>query len=395
MPEVHAMLSASGSHKWLHCPPSAKLEAAIPDKTTSYAEEGTAAHAVAELRLRNFLRTGKVAKKRLKSISIPRQMGEHYDYPVDDEMWEATGRYLDICIEKINAARKASGDAKIMVEQRLDFSTWVPEGFGTGDLVIVSDGGLEVCDLKYGKGVPVDAVGNTQMRLYALGAYNDNYLLYDVSRIRMTIIQPRLDSVSSDELTEKELLEWGETVKPIAQQAYKGEGEKAAGEHCRFCRCREICRELADYMLDSVKTDLTSSDLRADEIADIVLKSKEIKKWLTDIEDYALAKAIEGQKWPGLKVVAGRSSRKLSDPALASGILLQEGYAEADIYKPQELHTLTTLEKIVGKKKLSELLKDVIVKPQGKPTLAAESDKRPPMELDSIAASDFDDSLLN
>ena len=345
---------------------------------------------MAELRLRNFLRTGKVAKKRLKSISIPRQMGEHYDYPVDDEMWEATGRYLDICIEKINAARKASRDAKIMVEQRLDFSTWVPEGFGTGDLVIVSDGGLEVCDLKYGKGVPVDAVGNTQMRLYALGAYNDNYLLYDVSRIRMTIIQPRLDSVSSDELTEKELLEWGETVKPIAQQAYKGEGE-----HCRFCRCREICRELADYMLDSVKTDLTCSDLRADEIADIVLKSKEIKKWLTDIEDYALAKAIEGQVWPGLKVVEGRSSRKLSDPALASGILLQEGYAEADIYKPQELHTLTTLEKLVGKKKLSELLKDVIVKPQGKPTLVAESDKRPPMELDNIAASDFDDSLLN
>lgn len=151
-----------------------------------------------------------------------------------------------------------------MVEQRLDFSTWVPEGFGTGGLVIVSDGGLEVCDLKYGKGVPVDAAGNTQMRLYALGAYNDNYLLYDVSKIRMTIIQPRLDSVSSDELTEKELLAWGETVKPIAKQAYEGGGEKSAGEHCRFCRCRETCRQLADYMLTSVKTDFANSELRAE-----------------------------------------------------------------------------------------------------------------------------------
>lgn len=395
MPEVHAMLSASGSHRWLVCTPSAKLEAKVPDKTSVYAEKGTAAHAVAELRLRNYLRTGRITKKPIKTIGITRGANEHIDYPVDDEMWEATSRYLDVCIKKINAARKASKDAQILVEQRLDFSEWVPEGVGTGDLVIISDGGLEICDLKYGKGVPVDAVGNTQMRLYALGAYSEAYLLYDVSRIRMTIIQPRLDSVSSDELTDSELLAWGKTVKPIARMAYNGEGDKVAGAHCKFCRCRETCRALADYMLASVKTDFAASDLRSDEIADIVLKAKEIKKWLTDIEEYALAKALEGQGWPGLKVVEGRSSRKLSDPALASGLLLQAGYAEKDIYKPQELNTLTTLEKLVGKKKLSELLKDVIVKPTGKPALVAESDKRPPMELDNIAMSDFDDSLLN
>ena len=381
MPGTHALLSASSSHKWLVCQPSAKLESAIHDEGSSYAAEGTEAHALAEKRLQHFLGKGKLSSRKPKDVS--------------QEMWDATGQYVDICVEKIGEARAASPDAEIFVERRLDFSPWVPEGFGTGDLVLVSDKYIEVVDLKFGKGVEVAAKGNPQMRLYGLGAYNELGMLYGAKRIRMTIVQPRLDHIDSEELSLEELLSWGETIKPLAKKAFEGEGELTPGKHCQsaFCRCRNTCRAFSEYMLSGIKTDFASSELMPEEIANIILKAKAVKKWLESVEEYALAKALNGEKWPGLKLVEGRSNRKITDEAEAAKLLREAGFADEVIYKPQALQTLTDLEKLVGKAKLGKLLAKIIEKPKGKPTLASVEDKRPEIDLNPVAKSDFDDDL--
>ena len=381
MPGTHALLSASSSHKWLVCQPSAKLESTIHDEGSSYAAEGTEAHALAEKRLRRFLDKGKLSTRKPKEVS--------------QEMWDATGQYVDICVEKIGEARAASPDAEIFVERRLDFSPWVPEGFGTGDLVLVSDKYIEVVDLKFGKGVEVVVKGNPQMRLYGLGAYNELGMLYGAKRIRMTIVQPRLDHIDSEELSLEELLSWGETIKPLAKKAFEGEGELTPGEHCQsaFCRCRNTCRAFSEYMLSGIKTDFASSELLPEEIVGIILKAKSVKKWLESVEEYALAKALNGEKWPGLKLVEGRSNRKITDEAEAAKLLREAGFADEAIYKPKALQTLTDLEKLVGKAKLGKLLAKIIEKPKGKPTLASVEDKRPEIDLNPVAKSDFDDDL--
>lgn len=356
MPEKHALLSASSSSRWLKCTPSARREAQYPDESSPFAEEGTRAHALAEKTLKNYLHggSGKVMAD-------------------DAEMQESVQKYVDICIEKLGAAKAVSSDAICGIEIRLDFSRVVPGGFGTGDCVLVSDAGIEVIDLKYGKGVPVNAVGNTQMRLYALGAYQRYGLLFDTDQITMTIVQPRLDSVSSDTLSIGDLLDWGEEIKPIAEKAFKGEGECVAGNHCRFCKAKVRCRAHHDYLLKNLKF-TPQDDLTDSEIAEIIEKAKEIKSYISDVEDYALDKALKGKKWKGLKLVAGRSVRKITDEAKAAELLKAGGFT--DIYRPQELKTITNLEKLAGKKHLAEILKDVIEKPEGKPTLVPESDRR-------------------
>ena len=381
MPGIHALLSASSSHKWLVCHPSAKLETAIHDESSAYAAEGTAAHALAEKRLRHFLDTGKSLTEKPEDVS--------------QEMWEATGLYVDICMEKISEARTASPDAEVFVERRLDFSPWVPEGFGTGDLVLVSDRYIEVVDLKYGKGVEVAAKGNPQMRLYGLGAYNELGMLYGAKRIRMTIVQPRLDHIDSEELSLEELLSWGETIKPLAKKAFEGEGELTPGKHCQsaFCRCRNTCRAFSEYMLSGIETDFASSELMPEEIVNIILKAKAVKKWLESVEEYALAKALKGEKWPGLKLVEGRSNRKITDENKAATLLREAGFADETIYKPKALQTLTDLEKLVGKARLGKILAKIIEKPQGKPTLASVEDKRPALDIKPVNKSDFDDDL--
>ncbi len=379
MPDAHALLSASSSYRWLHCTPSAQLEAKLPDKTSEYAAEGTKAHAMSEKRLRHYLQTGELYKR---------------PDDVDSEMWEATGLYMDTVLEKINEAREASSDAETLIEEKLIFSEWVPEGFGTGDVVIISDQYIEVIDLKYGKGVPVSAVNNTQMKLYALGALASYDKLYAADKVRMTIVQPRLDSISTDEMSVEDLLSWGEKIKPIAARAYKGEGEKRAGEWCRFCRAGATCRTLADKMLKNVKTDLDVADLSPEEIAGIVLKAKDIKQWLDNIKEYALVQVLDGKSMPGLKVVEGRSIRHITDDEMAATNLKAAGYSDDVIWKPRQLQALTYLEKAVGKGKLKQLIGPLIEKPKGKPTLVAESDKRPPMELDAAIADDLDDKLL-
>jgi hypothetical protein len=381
MPDVHAILSASASYRWLRCTPSARLEAKVPDKTSSFAEEGTKAHALAEKRINKFLE-GKPLKRKPKDI--------------DGEMWEATGQYVDICIEKINEARSVSPDAEVHVEERLDFSPWVPMGFGTGDMVIMSDSYIEVIDLKYGKGVRVSAEDNSQMRLYALGLYNKYGILYGAEKVRMTIVQPRIDNISTAEMSTEDLLAWGASIQPIAQKAFEGAGERCAGEHCLFCKVKATCRMLAEYELEKVQEDLEPDDLTDVDVVDILLRSDSIKKWLTALEEYALDQAVKGNiEWPGMKVVEGRSNRKIVDEAAAQNVLINAGYKTDEILKAPALKTITDLEKLMGKKVFAETLKDLIVKPQGKPTLVANSDKRPPMKLGTLEADDFDDDLLN
>ncbi|WP_443874357.1 DUF2800 domain-containing protein [Megasphaera elsdenii] len=376
MPGTHAILSASSSARWLACPPSARINAELPETTSIYAEEGTKAHALAEKTLKGYLAGG--------SADVQSD---------NEEMKEAVQRYVDVCIEKINAAKAASPDAVVHVEFRLDFSTYVPDGFGTGDMVIVSDKSLEICDLKYGKGVPVSAEGNTQMRLYALGAVEEFGMLYGFDTVHMTIIQPRLDSVSTDTLSTGKLLDWGRSIIPVAKEAYDGKGEFQAGDHCRFCKFRPRCKALAAYMTE--KTALRKKQTLTDlETVSILQAAKDIKRWLTDLENYALGKALDGYDWPGMKLVEGRSKRVITDPDAAAAALIDKGFDADAVYKPRELQTLTSLEKLVGKKSLAEALGDLIEKPNGKPTLVELSDKRPPLDITAKAADAFDDSLL-
>nr|DAJ01581.1 MAG TPA: Protein of unknown function (DUF2800) [Caudoviricetes sp.] len=374
---AHALLSASASSRWLHCTPSARLERKFPDASSLYAEEGTQAHAYAEQFLNLFLKTGKT------TVAIKDNA----------EMQEAVQSYVSICVEKINEARTASPDAQIKVEQRLDFSRWVPEGFGTGDMVMVSDKYFEIVDLKYGKGVPVSAVNNSQMRLYALGMYEAFGYLYGADEVRMTIVQPRLDSVSTETISVDDLLAWGEGVKKKAKIAFKGEGEFCAGNHCRFCKARNTCRVHAEYELKNVKEDLQTAELEDFEISDILLRAKSIRSWLGGLEAYALGKALDGYEWPGMKLVEGRSTRKITDSKLAAYQLLNAGFGAEVIYKPKELKSMTELEKLCGKKMFSELMSGVIEKPPGKPTLVSADDKRQALEIANIK-NDFDESLL-
>lgn len=378
MPEKHAMLGASSAARWLACPPSAKLNAALPEQTSAAAEEGTRAHALAEKVLRAWL------------------AGRPPDTLVCDdmEMREAVEKYTGVCIEKVNAARKASADAQVFVEHMLDFSRWVPGGFGTGDVVMISDELLEVVDFKYGKGVKVEAEGNAQMRLYALGMFDEFGLLYGAQKVRMTIVQPRLDSVETAEMTVKELLAWIDAQKDAIALAAAGEGARHAGAHCRFCKAKATCRTLADYELAGVKEDFAASDLTEMEIADIISRAASIKRWLTDIESYALGQAMDGKTIPGMKLVEGRRVRKIADQSKAIEKLLAAGYAIDEIVKPQELETLTHLSKVVGKKKLEEVLDGLIEKPRGKPTLVSMDDRRKSLEVKDIKEF-FDDGLIN
>ena len=374
---AHAILSASASSRWLHCTPSARLERKFPDASSPYALEGSRAHERAEYFLNRFLKTG-------DSNVLIRE---------DVEMNDAVQAYVNICVEKINEARTASPDAQIKVEQRLDFSRWVPEGFGTGDTVMVSDKYFEIVDLKYGKGVPVSAINNSQMRLYALGMYEAFGYLYGADEVRMTIVQPRLDSVSTETISVDDLLTWGEEVKKKAKIAFAGKGDFCAGNHCRFCKARNTCRAHAEYELKNVKEDLQTAELEDFEISDILLRAKGIKTWLDGLESYALGKALDGYDWPGMKLVEGRSNRKITDDVIAANNLMNAGFGAEEIYKPQALRSITDLEKLCGKKMFSELMSGVIEKPPGKPTLISADDKRQAIELQNVK-NDFDESLL-
>lgn len=383
---AHAKLSASGSKRWLSCTPSAKLEDNFPDSTSEFAMEGTAAHELSELYLQ--LHTEQISKTQFtRRYNKFKKEVEFYSQEMDDYVQT----YVDFVLERVAAAKALSQDAIILLEQRLDFSQWVPEGFGTGDVVLIADGIMEIIDLKYGKGVPVSAEDNSQMRLYALGALSQFGMLYDIEQVQMTIVQPRLDSISSDEMEADALLAWAdEFVKPRADMAMAGEGDYAAGEHCRFCKARFTCRVRAEANLEMAKYEFQAPPLLSpEEIGDILAKAEELQKWAKEVQGYALAQAEKhGVRFPGWKLVEGRSNRKYADEEAVIQTLQAEGYEEEAIFE-KKLFGITAMEKSIGKKTFAEVLADLVIKPTGKPTLVPESDKRPELNSTASAVADF------
>ena len=385
-PEEHAVLSASSSARWLNCTPSVVFSAPyeVERKDTTFTAEGTAAHALAELKLQ--FDTGKITKRKFNA-QLKKFKAENEYYSVSFE------EFVDDYVGFVNETINTYDDPEVELEQRVNFSDWVPEGYGTSDVVIMTDSVLHIVDLKFGKGVPVSAIENTQLMLYALGTYYEFNMAYDFDTVRMTIHQPRLYDTSTYELSVAELLDWAETiVKPRAELAMAGEGDYNPSEKaCQWCPAKAVFKARADMNLqNAIKYDFAdTNELEPEAISDILSQSKAIKKWLEDVEAYALTQARdEGQSFPGWKLVAGRSNRKITNADMAASILLDAGFEE--IYKPHELLTLTALEKMVGKKHFSELLDDLIIKPEGKPTLVVETDKRPELSSTGQAIKDFE-----
>lgn len=385
----HALLSSSSAHRWLECTPSARLEDQYPDTAGESAREGTFAHKLAELELEHYIKTiGDMkyhkAVAALKNGKSP--LGDFYT----KDMESYVGEYVDLVIQKYEDAREKDAEAALLLEQRLDFSDWVPEGFGRGDAIVIADGTLEVIDLKYGRNTPVEAAHNPQIRLYGLGAYNEFGAIYDIDTVCLTIMQPRNSGESSESLSIADLLVWADSIRPIAQTAFKGQGGLKPGPHCQFCRASVRCRALAEYQLELARYDFRDADQLSDnEMADVLGRADDLVRWANKIKDYALMEVVEhGRQWPGWKLVEGRSTRKISEPEQAAVVLTtQYGHSEEDIYRPRELKTLTQLEKVIGKKELADELGGLLIKPPGKPTLVPESDPRP---VFNTAADDFD-----
>jgi hypothetical protein len=299
--------------------------------------------------------------------------------------------YATFVTETYEAAKKQTKDALLCIEQSLDMTDWIPEGFGTGDAVIIADGALHIIDLKYGKGVPVTCTNNKQMMLYALGALAAFDTLYDITTTVMTIYQPRIDNISTWETPVKTLRAWAETeLKPKAAQAFAGEGDYTPGEHCRFCRAKARCKTLATHNLELARYDFEDPALLTDgEISDSLTRADMFKNWINTVEDFALREAVDsGKQWPGFKLVEGRSNRIYLDESRVSDTLLANGYPEETIFK-KSLLTITNMEKTLTKKTFNTLLGDLIIKPQGKPVLVPETDKRPPFSSSEAAAKDF------
>ena len=373
-PRTHAILSASSAHRWLNCPPSARLEEDFPDRETEAAAEGTAAHALAEHKLRRAL---KLQTK--KPIST-------YD---SDEMDEYTNGYVQYVLETLAEAQKSCPDAILLIEQRLDFSCWVPDGFGTGDAVIIADDTLHIIDLKYGQGIVVEADHNPQMMLYALGALTIFEGLYDIHTVSMTIYQPRRENISTWAIPVTDLKGWAEhTLKPLADMAFEGKGDYAAGPWCIFCKAAVRCRARADTNLEMARYDFALPPLLTDaEIGDVLGKLDDLIKWADELKAYALDGALHhGKQWPGWKLVEGRSVRKYTDEDAVITAANAAGYK--DIFK-KTLLPITEMEKLMGKQTFAEVLGSCVHRPAGKPTLVPESDKRPAMNTVKTDFNEF------
>lgn len=368
-PEVHSVLGASAADRWMNCTPSAQLTAGMEDEATTFAAEGTAAHALCEWKVR----------KALKMRAGRRPTSDYWT----DEMEEFTDDYRDFIMDLVGQAKLTCKDPVTLIEQHLDFSCYVPDGFGTGDFLLVADRELNVVDFKYGRGVAVYADHNPQMMLYALGALNLFDCLYDIEQVTMTIFQPRLSSISTWTISAEELYKWAEEVlKPKAELAAKGEGEFISGSWCRFCKARNTCRARAESFLELAKMEFQPPALLSDEeVAEVMEKADELSKWASDVMAYAQAEAIEnGKHWNGYKLVEGRSTRRFIDEKKVEEAAKGAGYT--DIYN-KSLITLTAFEKLMGKDTFKEVMGSYVTKPAGKLTLVPVSDKRPEVTVNT------------
>ena len=370
-PKGHALLSASSSERWLHCPPSARLCESYDDKGSDYAAEGTDAHTLCEYKLR-------------------RSMGMETEDPTENLTWFneemddcATG-YATYVLEQVEAAKQTCADPVVMIEQRVDFSRWVASGFGTADCLIIADGTLKIIDYKHGRGIMVDATENPQMQCYALGALELFDGIYDIDIVHMTIYQPRRDNISTYELSKDELYRWAdEVLKPTADLAFVGDGNFLCGEWCGFCKAKHDCRARADANMELASYDFMLPPLLTDEdIEDILSKVDDLVAWAADIKEYALQQAISGKDWTGYKLVEGRSNRRYTNETVVANAVSRAGF---DPYE-RKILGVTAMQKLLGKSRFDELLAAYIEKPQGKPTLVPESDKRPAM---NTAKNDF------
>lgn len=357
----HAILSASSANRWLHCPPSARLCESYDDKGSDYAAEGTDAHALCEYKLRKAL--GMEATDPTENLNW-----------YNSEMEECAAGYAVYVLEQVEAAKRACADPIVLIEQRVDFSRWVQDGFGTADCVIIADGVLNIVDYKHGKGVEVNAEQNPQMMLYALGALEIFDGIYDINTIRMTIYQPRKSNISVYEMQKSDLLGWADTeLTEKAQLAYGGQGEFHCGEWCRFCKAKAECIERAAVNLELTRYDFKLPPLLTDEeVEEILTRADDLVAWAADIKEYALRQALSGKKWNGWKLVEGRSNRRYTNEALVASAVESIGF---DPYEHKVLG-VTAMQKLLGKSRFEELLAPYIEKPQGKPTLVRSSDKR-------------------
>ena len=398
---AHALLAPSSAKRWMTCTPSARLEATLPNKDTAYTREGTIAHAMAEGILRHLHETqangmpaageffetgGTMIAEFCRTCEL-----EGFDWR---EMAETVyEHYCRLVYESYLGAKLEDPDAVLLIESKLRLAEFIPEGFGSSDAVLIYGNTLEVFDLKYGKGVKVEAQDNAQMMCYALGAYCGQGEFYDIANVRMTIIQPRLRHESSWTMSATDLMTWAKNeLAPAAQKAWNGEGEQTPGEHCRFCKVAAKCKALANYTL-GVTEDKTEPGLMSlEEVAKLLPHFATIKSWINSVEEVALEAALEGDIIPGYKIVEGRSVRKISNAAEAIERLEGAGIPAENYLKPAELKTITDLEKTLTKKGFKTILGDLVIKPEGKPTLVEEADPREPF---SKAKNDFKDIIEN
>lgn len=383
----HAILSPSSAGRWLACTPSARLEEHFPDSTSDFAEEGSLAHEFGETILRHY--NGELGieafSKRISTLTESRY------YTTDLQAYSEN--YAAFVWEKFQTVKKRDKQAILRIEEKIDITAYVPEGFGTGDAIIIAEGILEIVDLKFGKGVKVSANQNKQMMLYALGALDMFSFIYDIQTVRMTIYQPRLDNISEWEISADELERWGtDELKSRAKMAFEGLGEYTAGAHCKFCKAKAQCKALADYNMGLAKYDFQEAALlTASDIADILSQADQFKSWINSIEEYALQMALDGGDLLGFKLVEGRSVRKYSDEAKIAEVLKSNGFSEDLIYD-KKLKTITAMEKLVTKKAFNAMCGDLVIKPEGKPTLAPNTDPRP---VYNSAINDFANISIN
>ena len=386
---AHALLSASSSSRWLNCTPSARLEDEIAETNTSdFAGEGTLAHEIAELLLRNEL--GMISPEEANAQTEKLQSNKYFY----SEMLEELEQYTSKVIEEYNASKALTPDAVISIEDKIVFADYVPEGFGSNDCVIIDDNYLKVIDLKFGKGVRVSAVNNSQLMLYGLGAYLKYGFMYGVKALKLIIVQPRLDAISEHEISVEALLYWAETtLKPKAEKAYKGEGEQVVGPWCQFCKVQYKCKAMEAERLKVLALDFADPNTLSDEeLLEVYKTSSLVMSFLKAVDAHILKTALQGKTWEGLKVVEGRSVRKLSDEQAVAAKLNELGYTDADIYN-KKIKGIGDLERLVGKKEFNDKLGDLIVKPAGAPTIAPESDKRPAYNsAEADFADDFNDN---